>query len=143
MLHTLNLDGWERTAWCVPSAVAMLTGAPVGHMHVRAAFMQNKPLKDVEGVHLEEAVLLLREQGYKATPIDLAAKYPTPPTIEQFFKGRTAFEYCMPIMFATNDHMMTCHMGFAGDNWTKRPVPVAEFPKLRRKVVAAWIVSEK
>lgn len=143
MLHTLNLDGWERTAWCVPSAIAMLTGAPVGHMHVRAAFMQNKPLKDVQGMFHAEAVLLLREQGYKAVPIDLAARYEKPPTIQRFFKERTPFEFCMPIMFSTGDHMMTCHMGFAGDNWTKRPVPVTEFPKLRRTVVAAWIVSEK
>jgi len=121
----------------------MLTGAPVGHMHVRAAFMQNKSLTAVQGVFLEEAVLLLREQGYNATPIDLAARYSAAPTIRKFFAERTAFEFCMPIMFSTAGHMMTCHMGFAGDNWTKRPVPVAQFPQLSRKVVAAWVVSEK
>lgn len=143
MLHTLNLDGWERTAWCVPSAIAMLTGAPVGHMHVRAAFMQNKSLTAVQGVFCEEAVLLLREQGYKATPIDLVARYSNAPTIQRFFKDRTPYEFCMPIMFATADHMMTCHMGFAGDNWTKKPVPISLFPKLRRLVTNAWIVSEK
>lgn len=143
MLHTLNLDGWEHTAWCVPSAVAMLTGALVGHMHVRAAFMQNKPRTKVDGMFLDEAVLLLHEQGYKATPIDLAARYSTAPTIRKFVAERTAFEFCMPIMFSTADHMMTCHMGFAGDNWTKRPVPVAQFPELNRKVIAAWVVSEK
>lgn len=143
MLHALNLDGWEHTAWCVPSAIAMITGAPVGHMHSRAAMLRNEKLTKVSGVFLDEAILLIREQGYNATPIDMVSRYGIAPTIRKFFAGRTQYEFCMPIMFSTINHMMTCHMGYAGDNWTKKPVPIAEFPKLSRKVIAAWVVTEK
>lgn len=142
MLKPLNLEGWNMTAWCVPSAIAMLTGAPVGHMHVRAAFIQNTALKDVKGVFTEEAVLLLREQGYKAIPIRLTERYNKPPTIRQFLNDRTAYEFSMPIMFSTPKHMMVAHMGFAGDNWTKKPVAINQFPKLGRLVESAWVVME-
>lgn len=143
MLHKLDFNGWENvTTWCVPTAIAFLTGAPVGHMHSRAAMMQNKPRKDVSGIYLEEAVLLLREQGYKAIPIDMESRWSTPPSIRKFLSERTPYEMMMPVMFATNDHMMTAHYGYAADNWTKKPVPIAEFPKLERKVVASWVVME-
>ena len=143
MLHTLDFTGWENvTAWCVPTSISFLTGAPIGHMHSRAAFMQNKARKDVKGVYQEEAVLLLREQGYKAIPIDMETRWQTPPTIQKFLAERSPYEMSMPVMFATNDHMMTAHYGFAADNWTKKPVPISQFPKLGRKVVAAWVVME-
>ena len=141
MLKALNLDGWNETAWCVPSAVAMVTGASVLHMHSRAAFMQNKSMKDVKGVMLDEAVLLLRGQGYGISRIDLVERYvDTPPTIRRFLKDRTPYEKCMPVMFSTVDHIMCAQYDFAGDNWTKKPVPIDEFPQLQRKVVDAWVV---
>lgn len=142
MLHKLQTHDWDYTMYCVPSAISLLTGAPIGHTHSRAAFMQDKARKDVKGVYIEEAVLLLREQGYKAIPIDMETRWHTPPTIEKFLAGRSPYETSMPIMFATNDHMMTAHYGFAADNWTKKPVPINQFPKLGRKVVAAWVVME-
>ena len=143
MLHTLDFSGWDNvTAWCVPTAIAFLTGAPVGHMHSRAAFMQNKPRKDVSGVFVEEAVLLLREQGYKAIPIDMESRWGTPPSIRKFLNERTAYEKVMPIMFATPDHMITAHYNYVADNWTKKPVPIEKFPQLDRKVVSAWTVAK-
>jgi hypothetical protein len=143
MLHTLDFKGWENfTPWCVPTAISLLTGSPVGHMHSRAAMIQNIARKDVKGVFAEEAVLLLREQGYNAVPIDMISRWKTPPSIEKFLAGRSSYEMVMPVMFATNDHMMTAHFGYAADNWTKKPVPIASFPKLNREVVAAWVVSK-
>jgi hypothetical protein len=143
MLHSIDFTGWENMVpYCVPTAISFLTGAPVAHMHSRAAFMQNKSIKDVKGVFLEEAVLLLREQGYKAIPIDMAGTFSEPPTIRKFLASRTKYQFCMPIMFATQEHMMTAQYGFAADNWTKKPVPIENFPKLNRKVVASWIVAK-
>lgn len=142
MLYKLQTQDWDYTMYCVPTAISFLTGAPVGHMHSRAAFMQNKARKEVQGVYLEEAVLLLREQGYKAIPIDMESRWGTPPTIRRFLDERTSYEKVMPIMFATPDHMITAHYGYAADNWTKKPVRIEDFPKLGRKVVAAWVVTK-
>lgn len=143
MLKPLDLKGWTHTAWCGPSAVAMITGQPVGHMHVRAAFIRQEKLVDIKGIYLEEAIFLLKEQGYKSTPIDMIKRYgTTAPTIKKFLNDRTNYEFMMPVMFATDTHLMTAHMGYAGDNWTQRPVPIAEFPKLRRRVIAAYVVTE-
>jgi hypothetical protein len=142
MLHSLNLNGWEDKAWCVPSAVAILTGASAMHMHSRAAFMRDITLKEVKELYVEEAILLLREQKYKVQQIALKDRWPTAPTLRRFFAGRTPYEFVMPVLVFTGDHALTCHMGYACDNWTKRPVPVSEFPKLKRPVQSAFIVMQ-
>lgn len=144
MLNALNLEGWNATAWCVPSAVSIITGIPVGFMHMRAAFHQSLSLNKVKGLFDEEAILLFGEQGYRLHQIDLNSRYDgKPPTIQRFLKDRTPYEFCMPIYFTTVDHAMTCHMGYAADNWTKKPVPISEFPKLHRKVCTAYVVCQK
>lgn len=142
MLKELNLENWNKPAWCVPSAISMITGISVAKMHELAAKMQGKETEKVKGVFMEEAVLLLRNQGYKAIPIKLSDRYQTAPTIETFLEKRTPYEFCMPIMFATVNHMMCAHFGFAGDNWTKKPVPINQFPSTKRRVVAAWVITE-
>jgi hypothetical protein len=144
MLAKLDFSGWENnTPWCVPTAVSLVSGVPVAHMHSRAAFIQNKAIMDVKGVFWEEAILMLREQGYKASMIDIAGRFNgKPPTIRSFLASRTKYEYCMPIMFSTMTHMMAAQYGFVADNWTKKAVPIEEFPKLSREVTTAYIVMK-
>lgn len=144
MLHKLDFTGWENnTPWCVPTAIALLTGSPVGHMHSRVAMMQDIARKDVKGVQHNESILLLGEQGYKAIPIDMDERWPKPPTIKKFLDGRSSYEKSMTIMFSTGSHMMTAHFNYAADNWTKKPVPIEDFPQLKRRVIASWVVSQK
>ena len=147
MLSQPNFKGWDSTAWCVPTAVAILTGAPVGHMHSRAAFIQNNPLEDVEGVWSEEAVLMLGEQGFNAKPVDLIKRYadktPCGPTLERFMRERTREEYWTTMLVTINNHMIAVHGDYAADNWTKRIVPFVNFPKPKRLVKEAWLVTER
>jgi len=148
MLHTFDTRGWEaNTAWCVPTAISFLTGAPLIHTHSRAAFMQNISLKDVKGVYSTEAVLLLREQGYKVQQIKLKDRYDDAPTLRKFLKERTSYEKVMSLMISVEDkkdfsHMITAHFEYAADNWTMKPVPIAEFPHLTKYVTSAFIVMK-
>jgi len=148
MLHAIETRGWEsNTAWCVPSAVSFLSGVPLIHSHSRAAFIQDKKLKNVEGVYASEALLMLREQGYKGEKIDLSSRYNDAPTLKKFLNERTAYEKCMPLMIQIEDskkfcHMCVSHYGFAADNWTMKPVPIEKFPHLRKYVTSAWVVSK-
>ncbi|MFA7408543.1 MAG: hypothetical protein WCY93_12075 [Anaerolineaceae bacterium] len=147
MLHAIDTRGWNlESAWCVPSAISFLTGAPLIHTHSRAAFLQNISLKDVEGIYMGDAILLLREQGYKVERIKLTDRYSAPPTLAKFLEDRTPYEKMMPMMICvetTKDaHMVTAHYGFAADNHTMKPVPIKNFPHLRKKVTDAVIVSQ-
>jgi hypothetical protein len=148
MLHAIDTRGWEKaTAWCVPSSVSFLTGIPLIHSHSRAAFIQDKALKDVDGVFASEALLLLREQGYKGEQIKLLERYSDAPTLRKFLKDRTPYEMCMPLMIQIEDkkdfcHMVTSHYGYAADNHTMKPVAIDKFPHLRKYVTGAWIVSK-
>jgi hypothetical protein len=147
MLHAIETRGWEtNTAWCVPTAISLLTGVPLIHSHSRAAFLQDKKLKEVKGVYASEALLLLREQGYKGEQIDLSSRYSSAPLLSVFLNDRTAYETCMPLMILIEDsnkfcHAVTSHYGFAADNHTMKPVPISRFPHLKKYVTGAWIVS--
>ena len=138
MLHAVETRGWEaNTAWCVPTSISFLTGVPLIHSHSRAAFIQDKKLKEVKGVYASEALLMLREQGYKGEQIDLASRYSDAPLLKRFLDERTSYEKCMPLMIQIEDskkfcHMIVSHFGFAADNHTMKPVPIAQFPHLNK-----------
>ena len=148
MLHAIDTRGWETsTAWCVPTAISFLVGIPLIHSHSRAAFVQDKKLKDVEGVYASEALLLLREQGLKGEQIKLSERYPDAPTLRKFLKERTPYEMCMPLMIQIEDkkdfcHMISCWQNFCADNWTMKMVRDKDFPHLKKYVTSAWVVSK-
>jgi hypothetical protein len=148
MLHAIETRGWEtNTAWCVPTTISFLTGIPLIHSHSRAAFIQDKSLKDVRGVYAEEALLMLREQGYKGEQIKLTERYDNAPLLKRFLDERTSYETCMPLMIQIEDskkfcHMVVSHFFFAADNHTMKPVPIPEFPHLKKYVTGAWVVSK-
>ena len=149
MLHAIDSRGWETsTAWCVPTAISFITGAPLIHTHSRAAFLQNKKIKDVDGVLTSESLLLLREQGYKAKQIKLADRYDDAPKLNQFLKDRSPYEFAMPLMLQIEDkktfcHMICCHYGFAADNHTMKIVPISDFPHNSKYVTGAWVVTKQ
>ncbi len=148
MLYLVDSRGWEaNTAWCVPTSISFLTGAPLIHTHSRAAFIQDKKLKDVKGVYASEALLMLREQGMKGEQIRLTERYNESPTLKRFFRERTAYEKCMPLMIQIENsskfcHMIVAHFNYAADNHTMKPVLIEQFPHLRKYVTAAWVVSK-
>jgi hypothetical protein len=148
MLHAIETRGWEaNTAWCVPTSISFLTGIPLIHAHSRAAFIQDKKLSDVQGVYAAEALLMLREQGYKGEQVSLSDRYNSPPTLRKFLSERTSYETCMPMMIQIEDskdfcHMICAHYQFAADNHTMKPVSIERFPHLRKYVTGAWIVSK-
>lgn len=147
MLHKVDFAKFSGVPYCVPTSISFLTGVPLTHSHSRAAFIQDIKLKDVKGVYMAEALLMLREQGYKGEQIDLASRYSDAPLLKRFLDERTSYEKCMPLMIQIEDskkfcHMITAHFGFAADNHTMKPVPISQFPHLKKYVTGAWIVSK-
>lgn len=148
MLYSIETRGWEaNTAWCVPTAISFLSGIPLIHSHSRAAYIQNKKLTEVSGVYAAEALLMLREQGYKGEQVALKERYSDTPTLQKFMRERSSYEKCMPMMIQIEDsktfcHMIAAHFNFAADNHTMKPVQIEQFPHIRKKVTGAWIVSK-
>jgi hypothetical protein len=149
MLNAINTKGWtQKTAWCVPTAISFLTGTPLIHSHSRAAFIQDQAIDKVQGVFATEALLLLREQGYRAKQVTLLDRYADAPSLKKFLADRTSYEKCMPMMIQIEDkkdfcHMVSCHFDYAADNWTMKPVTFDKFPHLNKLVTGAWIVGKK
>jgi len=145
MLRPIDRNAYKGTAWCVPSAISMITGISLKESHTRAAVLRNIDIEDVSGMWNQEAVLMLYEQGYKAVPVDLASRYakktPYGPTLKRFLEERTPMEYANMMYIAVHGHALCAHMGYVGDNSTGRPVPMNQFPKLGRLTKAAYIVA--
>jgi hypothetical protein len=148
MLHNIDTKGWDaKTAWCVPTAISFLTGIPLIHSHSRAAFIQNQAIDAVKGVEASDALLLLREQGYRAKQITLKDRYSDAPRLGAFLKELSEYQKCMPLMIQVEDnsnfcHMISAHFGYVADNWTMKPVTLKEFPHKNKYVVSAWIVEK-
>jgi len=148
MLHTIDSTGWDTyTSWCVPTVISLLSGIPLIHSHSRAAFVQDKTLKEVKGVYAAEALLMLREQGYKGERVDLDSRYNSAPRLKKFLKERTAWEKVMPLMIQIEDskdfcHMIASHFEYAADNHTMKPVTIDKLPHLNKYVTSAWVVSK-
>jgi hypothetical protein len=144
MLKPINKKSYDGTAWCVPSAVSMITGQSLLESHRRAAVLQHIDVGDVSGMWDREAALMLYELGYTATPIDLVSRYagktPCGPTLKRFLNERTREEYASVLYITVHGHALTAHMGYVGDNSTGRPVPMDRFPKLGRLTKSAYII---
>ena len=148
MIKPYDLTGYTKAKrWCGPSAVALLTGAPLAHTTARSAAMTGTPYAEVEGVWPEEAVLLLHELGYKAVPVDLVARYPDAPygpTLKRYMAERRTYdpwEEYHPTLIEVHGHLLCGHYGMLFDNGTPKGAPVAFFPKTGRLVKRAWIVT--
>jgi hypothetical protein len=144
MLKPINKKSHEGIAWCVPSAVSMITGQNLTESHKRAAVLLNIEVADVEGMWDHEAVLMMHELGYSAKPVDLvdryASKTPCGPTLKRFLAERTPEEFANVMYVTVHGHALCAHMGYVGDNSTGRPVPISQFPKLGRLTKSAYIV---
>lgn len=146
MLHKLNLEGFGGgTKWCGPSAVSILTGRPLAHTTAMLAYAEDIPYDEVGGVWREDAVLMLHTLGYRCVPIDVVSRFSDTecgPTLKRFWEERRMDEVVNPLLIEIHGHLLTSHYGFAADNWTGGPVPLAQFPKQRRLVKWAGIVTK-
>jgi hypothetical protein len=130
--------------WCAPTAIGILTGRPYTETKSRCAFISNTAYSEVEGVWTEESILALNEFGYTSIPVDLQARYDTsPPTLQRYMMERPFEERAEPLLVQVWGHLLTVHMNWACDNWTKKVVPFDQFPKPRRKVMSVHIIRRR
>jgi hypothetical protein len=150
MIKPLDTEGYTKgSMWCGPSAVALLTGAPLTFTTSRLAAMSKRSYAKTEGVWPDECVLLLHELGYQSKRVDIAARYPDRPygpTLERYMRERRIhdpWEEYNPTMIEVDGHLMTGHYGMLFDNWVPKGAPVALFPKTRRLVKNVWVVTPR
>lgn len=150
MLHTINTKGWSlKTAWCVPTAISFISGSPLIHTHSRAAFMGGINLEEVKGVAIDDAIVLLHEQGFVSKQICLRDRFgDEAPTLKEFMNSRTAYEMCVPLFIVIEKkpsfcHAVALHFNYLADNWTMKPTHVDEFPNNDAFVTAAFVAEKK
>lgn len=147
MLQPLNLEGYSRKVpWCGPSAVSILTGLPLKQITADFAYATDCRYNDIEGVWAEQALLVLHKYGYTHKQIDVVGRFRDTvcgPTLIRFWREQEGIEKVLPCLIEVDGHLLTSHMGFACDNWTKTPVPQIRFPKPNRLVKAAWIITKR
>ena len=146
-IKAIDSTGYSKpTQWCVPSAVAMLTGLPLREATQLLARIRQQPYQELEGVWLEEAVIALNELGYRSTPIDIAGRFSDTthgPTLRRFMNNRLPQEVTNPVLIGLDGHVVVSHWGLLGDNSTEgRMVATSRFPKPNRLVKEAFIITK-
>lgn len=145
MLSAIDLTGYSgEKVWCGPAAVSILTGVPLQRSTMTLAEIAGEDFFYLAGTYEEEVLRALRRFGYKATPSrEFADRYPTSdPTLLRYMSHRTPPEKLRMMLVEVTGHWVTAHLDRLADGWTKRPVPMAEFPKLGRRVRAVWGVEK-
>ena len=135
MLKTDSVKG----RWCGPFALATLTGKTYEEADRLLAGIQEK--QSVKGSYDPEIILALGTLGYSAHSIHLGTGMP--PTLGRFLRDRSPIEQTTPILIGIHAHWATCHFGWFADNWTKKPVPIADTPKPKRPVVSAYLIRRR
>ena len=146
-IKAIDSTGYSKsTQWCVPSAIAMLTGLPLREATQLLSRIRQEPYHELKGTWTEEAVIALNELGYRSTPLDIAGRFSDTthgPTLRRFMNNRLPQEISNPLLIMVEGHALVSHWGLLGDNSTGgHMVPVARFPKPNRLVKEAFIITK-
>ncbi|MCP4466926.1 MAG: hypothetical protein GY813_09290 [Halieaceae bacterium] len=136
---------WDRTSWCVPSALAILTGCTVSSAHSKFAFINREDITKVSGCYAEDLLCALLDAGKQATPVDLHSRYPKHkygPRLKTYLKDRPFNDERMyPLLLETYGHVQCVHMDYLASNWYPRPIKWSEASNLNDNLHRAWIIK--
>lgn len=133
--------------WCVPTAVALITGVPVIEAASILARIAGKPLAETEGHWGEEALLAFGELGFRATAVDIPGRYPERPygpTLKRYMRERRdTAERFYPTYIRVDGHALVAHMDHCFDNAVQSGAHHTAFPKPNRLVKSVHIVTPR
>lgn len=143
MIHTdIDTTGYsKKRRWCVPSAVALLTGVPLVRATERLSAITGRSYEELSGVELSAAQLLLRELGYETRVVDLTERYRAPPQVQRFMAERQGLEQVMPLLLSNADHAFVAHYGMLFDNACPSGAPVAASHLRYKRLTEAYLVA--
>lgn len=140
MLHPINRGDWDRTVWCGPGVLSILTGKPVRETHAILGRHCGQTAEKVSGVPLDAILLALYELGFLVREVDLSARYSKPPTLRRYLRERPAVERMSEVLISTHEHIGACHLGYYCDNHTGTMMPEDKCYGGRRPVESAFIL---
>jgi hypothetical protein len=147
-LKPIDATGYSKLQqWCVPSALSIITGAPLKETTEILTRISGRSYQELEGCWMEDAVLALNEYGFTAKPINIIDRFSDTthgPTLTRFFSERQPHEVINPLLVAVNAHAIVTHYNYIFDNSTGGlPVTPDYFPKTHRLVKEAYIIERK
>jgi len=129
-----------RTAYCGPSAVAILTGVPVSRIEkmirrIRGGYKSYDGRKiPIKGTYAGECIKVLKRLGCKVKPFEFTFAKGT------FAKFVEDTRYAGTFLVEVTDHFMTCSGGMIADSGYHDPMPIEDYKKGQRRVQRAWKV---
>lgn len=142
MLHPINRGDWDRTVWCGPGVLSILTGKPVRETHAILGRHCGTTAEKVSAVPIEAILLALYEQDFLVREVDLAARYSKPPTLRRYLRERpTLPERLKMVLVLTHEHVGACHLNYYCDNHTQVVMHQDNCLGGRRPVEQAWILT--
>jgi len=146
MLNPINTEGYSKPKeWCGPAAIATLTGIPLREATELAVRVHGGTYDDLEGMWPEDVIIALHQLGYRAKPVDIIGRFPHlthGPQLKSYVSSQPPEEKINPVLITVSGHFICSHMWFLNDNWTLTPKHYADFPKPKRLVKSAHIITK-
>lgn len=133
MLHTPIVDVDTR-AYCGPTAISSIANVPVSKVRQMAQRYRGRDRagrrRAIRGMHNYEMLYIMTRLGCKPRPLAM--------------RGMTLKQLCDdighygPFIVNVTGHYVAVSHGMICDTFTKVPVPIAEYKKLRKRVQHVW-----
>lgn len=146
---SLDLTGYGGSVvWCGPAAMSFLTGLPVRVSHARLSAAMGERYQETEGVHVPTLLMALKAEGLHPARVDTEGLWPGRkhgPSLATFAGDFTAPDLLLihvPSHFIVG-HCLSSATKRLADNWTRKPVAPAAFPKPGRVVLDVYRLSPR
>lgn len=142
MIYEPNIDvARTRGPYCGPTAVALLTGAPISRIEKMIRRRRRGGYRDVDGkkipirgTHPWEIVKVLELLGRKVTKVARVHGETLNSIVNDCLPSTGAF------LIEVTGHFMVASSGMIADTAHKTPIPIASYKKKSRRVCAVWRV---
>lgn len=138
-LNTIKEDGWNKTRWCGPTALAIITGRTLKFCHNKLARLEKKEPRYLKGVQWFNMTRSLQAMGFKCERVASAESM----TLRQYIEEVQTSKHFRDIMLVyVTSHYVVIHRGMVVDNHVTAPLPVREHPAWRTHIKLAWFVKK-
>lgn len=139
-LNTLKADGWNKTKWCGPTALAIITGRTLKFCHNKLARLEWKQPRHLKGVSNGSMLAALKEMKFLPFRVDAAHGM----TLRKYIEEVQSTEHFRGVMLVNvTRHYVVISKGMVVDNHRTTPMSVRDHPMWRKRIERAWIIKRK
>lgn len=141
-LNTLRAENWDKTKWCGPTALSIITGRTLKYCHNKLARLEFKKPRYLKGVSNYSMLCALSNMGYKHERVQVI---PGRTTLRRYVEEiQSTDEFRSVMLINVTSHYVVLHKGMVADNRNDgTATPVRNHHAWRKQIKRAWIIRKR